>query len=47
MSNDVAVRDVPIKSSEVECASGMGQRLNRNDAAVMDAQIKSSVEECA
>ena len=37
--NDAAVRDAPIESSEVECAGGMGQSLNRNDAAVRDAPI--------
>jgi hypothetical protein len=30
-----------------ECASGMGQRLNRNDAAVRDARTKFKEEECA
>ena len=39
MSNDAAVRVVRSKSSEVECAGGMGQRLIPNDAAVRDAQM--------
>ena len=39
------LRDVPIKPSEMECASGMG--LRSNDAAVMDAQIKLRKKECA
>ena len=40
-----AEKDAQIKSSEEECALGMGQ--NPNDAAVKDAQIKLEMEECA
>jgi hypothetical protein len=36
-----------IKSSEEECASGMGQRSKRSDAAVKDAKMLLRVEECA
>ena len=39
MSSDAAVRDAQIKSSEEECAFGMGQRLNTSDAAKRGAQI--------
>ena len=46
-SNYVAETGAQIKSSEEECASGMGQRLNANYAAVTGAQIMLRKEECA
>jgi len=39
--------DVLIKSSKVECVSGMGQHGQRRNAAVKDAQILLRTEECA
>ena len=36
---DAHLMDVLIKSSEVECVSGMGQHGQRRNAAVKDAQI--------
>ena len=39
------MKDAQIKLSEVECASGMGQRSH--DAAVKDAQVLLRKEECA
>ena len=38
-ANDAALRDVPIMSSEEECAGGMGPMSN--NAAVRDAPIMS------
>ncbi len=43
-SNVAAVKDVQIKPSKEECASGTEQRGNY--AAVMDAQNKLGMEEC-
>ena len=45
MSSDAAVRDAQIKSSEEECASGMGPMSS--DAAVRDVRTKLKEEECA
>ena len=44
-SNDAAVKDAQIKSSEEECAKDMGQRSKY--AAKRDAQIVFRKEECA
>jgi len=44
---DAHLMDVLIKSSKVECVSGMGQHGQRRNAAVKDAQILSGTEECA
>ena len=45
-ANDAVVKDVPMGSSEEECAGGTGQRSVRDNALLKGVQIKLRMEEC-